>query len=203
MFPFDVILFDVGGVLLTNGWDSGERATVLAQFGLDRAEFEARHRAPYLEWERGAIPMQNYLRETVFYQPRSFSQEEFFSAICAGSKLLPRGAMGILREVVASDKYVVGALNNEARETNAYRFEQFGLKGLFQVALSSCFLGLRKPDAEIYERSIDILCRPAQRILFIDDREENVLAAQAAGMKAIRFDGADPMRQQLESLGVL
>ena len=45
MLPFDVILFDVGGVLLTNGWDHGERARVIAQFDLDLAAFEARHMA--------------------------------------------------------------------------------------------------------------------------------------------------------------
>ena len=146
--------------------------------------------------------MESYLRETVFCQPRSFSQKQFFSAICAGSKLLPNGAMGILREVAASDRYMVGALNNEARETNAYRFEQFGLKDLFQVALSSCFLGLRKPDAEIYERALDILCRPAERVLFVDDREENVEAAQGVGMKAIHFEDADQLRREFETLGV-
>jgi len=203
MSSFDVILFDVGGVLLTNGWDTSERATVLATFGLDRAEFEARHVVPYRAWERGAIDIETYLNESVFYQPRSFTQKQFFAAICAGSKLLPHGAMGILREVAASHKYLVGALNNEARETNAFRFEKFGLRDLFQVALSSCFLGLRKPDVEIYERTVEILCRPVERILFIDDREENVLAAQAVGIKAIRFEDDAQLRRDLEVLGVL
>jgi len=203
MFPFDVILFDVGGVLLTNGWDTSERATVLAKFGLDRAEFEARHAVPYRAWERGVIDVQTYLQESVFYQPRSFSQKQFFSAICDGSKLLPHGAMGILREVAASHQYLVGALNNEARETNAFRFEKYGLDTLFQVALSSCFLGLRKPDIEIYTRACEILCRPMERILFIDDREGNVAAAQEAGMQAIKFDDANQLRRELEGLGVL
>lgn len=203
MSPFDVILFDIGGVLLTNGWDTKERALVLAKFGLDREEFEARHIAPYRAWERGAIDVQTYLQESLFYQPRTFSQKQFFSAICDGSKLLPEGAMGILREVVASHKYLVGALNNEARETNAFRLEEFGLAELFQVVLSSCFLGLRKPDAEIYERACEILCRPAERILFIDDREGNVVAAQAVGMKAIKFEEETQLRRELEVLGVL
>jgi putative hydrolase of the HAD superfamily len=110
--------------------------------------------------------------------------------------------MGILREIVASDRYVVGALNNEARETNAFRFEHFGLRELFQVALSSCYLGLRKPDPEIYERALEILCRPAERILLIDDRQENVTAAEASGMKAILFENSGALRLDLESLGV-
>jgi putative hydrolase of the HAD superfamily len=198
-----VILFDVGGVLLTNGWDSGERAAVLEHFGLDRAEFEARHLVPYRAWEIGAIPLQSYLDAAVFYQPRGFTREEFFAAICAGSKLLPDGAMGILEEIAAQNQCLVGALNNEARETNEFRFEHFGLRKLFKVALSSCYLGLRKPDAAFFQRALEILDRPAERILFIDDRTENVSGAAAAGMKAILFRGAEPLRQDLKMLKVL
>ncbi len=203
MFPFDVILFDVGGVLLTNGWDHHERAAVLEKFGLDCAAFEARHLEPYLAWERGAISVAAYLDAAVFNEPRNFSPNEFFAAICAQSKPLPNGALGILGEVAASHTCMLGALNNEARETNQYRFRQFGLSKLFQVALSSCYLGLRKPDAVIFERALEILGRPPERILFIDDREENAEAAAKAGMKAIRFVGAETLRHELEMLGVL
>jgi len=176
---------------------------VLERFGLDRADFEARHIAPYRLWEIGAISLQSYLDATVFYQPRGFSPEEFFAAICAGSKLLTDGAMEILEEIAASHNCLVGALNNEARETNDFRFEHFGLRNIFQVALSSCYLGLRKPDAAIYLRALEILGRPPARILFIDDRAENVVAATAVGMQAILFTGAEPLRRELGRLGVL
>jgi putative hydrolase of the HAD superfamily len=203
MPPFDVILFDVGGVLLTNGWDHGERAAAMDHFHLDGAAFEARHLAPNDAWERGVIPVKAYLDTTVFYESRGFSQDEFLAFMLTQSKLLPGGALGILGELAASDQYLLGALNNEARETNEYRFEKFGLRKLFNVALSSCYLGLRKPDLHIYKRALDILGRPAERILFIDDREENVAGAVAAGMKGIRFEGADSLRQELAILGVI
>jgi putative hydrolase of the HAD superfamily len=201
MFPFDVILFDVGGVLLTNGWDNRERAKVLEQFHLDRTAFEARHPDPYRAWERGAIPVEAYLDATVFTEPRIFSHQEFFAAMCANSLPLPNGALGILGELAASNQYLLGALNNEARETNEYRFKQFGLNGYFKVKLSSCYLGLRKPDQAIFRLALDILGRPAHRILFIDDREENTAAAALAGMKAIHFQNADALRVELVSLG--
>jgi len=143
------------------------------------------------------------LQETVFYEPRSYTLEEFFPAICAGSKLLPNGALGILNQLAASNQCLLGALNNEARETNEYRFTHFGLRKLFQVALSSCYLGLRKPEPAIYLRALDILGGPPERILFIDDRAENVAGAASAGMKAIPFQGADALRRQLETLEVL
>ncbi|HEX4287006.1 MAG TPA: HAD-IA family hydrolase [Terracidiphilus sp.] len=203
MFPFDVILFDVGGVLLTNGWDHRERAVVLDQFHLDHAEFEARHTAPNDAWERDAISAKEYLDATVFYQPRSFTHDAFLDAIRAQSQLLPDGAMGILRALAASDKCMLGVLNNEARATNEYRFDKFGIRGQLKVAFSSCYLGLRKPGQAIYKRALDILGVPAQRILFIDDRAENASGAEAVGMKAIRFTGADALRSDLTSLGVL
>jgi len=161
MLPFDVILFDVGGVLLTNGWDHGERARVIAQFDLDLAAFEARHMAPYDAWERSVIPLKAYLNATVFYEPRKFSQGEFFAAMCAQSHELPNGALGVLAELAGAGKYLVGALNNEARETNEYRFEKFGIRKLLDVSLSSCYLGLRKPELAIYKRALDILGKPA------------------------------------------
>jgi putative hydrolase of the HAD superfamily len=203
MFPFDVILFDVGGVLLTNGWDHRERAIVLEQFHVDRAAFEARHTAPNDAWERDAITVKEYLDTTVFYEPRNFSHEEFLEAIRAQSQLLPHGAMGVLSELAKSDKCMLGVLNNEARATNDYRFEQFGIRQYLQVAFSSCYVGLRKPGTAIYLRALDILGKRAERVLFIDDRQENAAAAEAVGMKAIRFTNADVLRDELGKIAVL
>jgi putative hydrolase of the HAD superfamily len=203
MFPFDVVLFDVGGVLLTNGWDHRERAMVLNQFHLDRAEFEVRHAGPNDAWERDLITVREYLDATVFYEPRSFSHEEFLAAICAQSQPLEDGALGIIGELAASDRCMLGVLNNEARATNEYRFERFGIRGYLQVAFSSCYLGLRKPGSAIYLRALDILGMPPERVLFIDDRTENAAAAETVGMKAIRFQGAAALRSELASLGVL
>jgi putative hydrolase of the HAD superfamily len=201
MFPCDVILFDVGRVLLTNGWDTGERALAIEHFHLD-AGFEARHHAAYPAWERGEVPLKTYLDAVVFDQPRSFSQDEFFKFMLAQSKLLPNGALGTLQQLAASNQCMLGALNNEARETNEFRFKTFGLFNYLKVALSSCYLGLRKPDAAIYEDALDILGRPPQKILFIDDRIENVTAALHTGMQAIKFDGEKQLRSELASLGV-
>lgn len=202
MLPFDIILFDVGGVLLTNGWDHKERAIVAKNFGLDLEEFEQRHPEPYDAWEKDEITAQEYLDATVFYEPRSFTHKDFLSAIFAQSVLLPETGLPVLEELAAGGQYLVGALNNEAREPNEYRFLKFGLRHLFRVALSSCYLGLRKPSPEIYKRAIDILGRPAGRILFIDDRQSNVDFAEDAGLKTILFTGESNLRRDLKELGV-
>ena len=203
ILPFDVILFDVAGVLLTNGWDRGERTAAIEHFHLDLAAFESRQLAPYDAWERGWTPVAAYLDATVFFEPRGFSHDEFFAFMLTQSQLQPDGALGILKELAASNQYLLGAFNNEPRETNEYRFQRFGLRELFQVTLCSCYLGLRKPEPAIYQQALGILGRPAERILFIDDRQENVAGAEAAGMRAIRFEGEAALRRELASLGVL
>src|SRR5580658_1875925 len=202
MFPFDAILFDVGGVLLTNGWDHVERAAAVAHFGLDAAALETRHEEVMDAWERGQINLNQYLDVAVFYEPRAFSRSEFFSFMLAQSQKLPHGALHILAELAASNPCLIGALNNEARETNEFRFTHFGLRRYFKVAFSSCYVGLRKPEPAIYRRALDILGCSPERVLFIDDRDENVAGGLAAGMKAIRFTEADALRGELRSLGV-
>lgn len=202
MYPFDVILFDVGGVLLTNGWDHGERAAAVRNFGLDLISFEARHATVMDAWEKGEIDWNAYAGVAIFNEPRPFTRDEFFAFILAQSKILPDGALGILAELAASKNFMVGCLNNEARETNDYRFATFGLREYFKVAFSSCYVGLRKPHVEIYKRAIDILGTTPERILFIDDRQENVDGALQAGMKGIRFEGEQQLRETLQEMGV-
>ena len=202
MFPFDVILFDVGGVLLTNGWDTGERALAAEHFNLDLAGFEQRHHAVFAAWERGAISVKAYLDATVFNEPRSFTHYEFFGFMLEQSKPLADGALGTLEELSASNKCLLGALNNEARETNEYRFKTFGLRNYFNVALSSCYLGLRKPDRKIFQVTLDVLQRDPEEVVFIDDRAENVAAAASLGIHSIRYEGSDKLADELARLGV-
>ena len=202
MLPFDVILFDVGGVLLTNGWDHGERAAAAERFHLDAAELETRNTVVFQAWDRGEITLDQYLSSTVFYEQRNFSREEFAAFLLSQSRLLPDGALDILKDLAAGGKYILGALNNEARETNEYRFNKFGLRSCFEVTLSSCYLGLRKPEEAIFRLAIDVMGGKPERILFIDDRQENVDAAKEKGMVAIRFTGAETLRRELCALGI-
>ena len=159
MFPFDVILFDVGGVLLTNGWDHRERATVVEHFHLDRAEFERRHAESNDAWERDAISAGEYLDATVFYEPRSFSTRFSGFDLCAVAGL-PNGALGILSELAASHMCMLGALNNEAREPNEYRFQNFGLREQVMWRSVRAIWDCANPDAAIYRRALDILGTP-------------------------------------------
>ena len=201
---FDAILFDVGGVFLTNGWDHNERAAVIAQFKLNREAFESRHPDPNDAWERDTISIEQYLDATIFYEPRSFTPADFIEAMKAQSvPLAPSNAISVLHDLAASGKYLLGLLNNESRALHEYRIATYGLTPSLNLQLASCFIGMRKPDAEIYRRAIDVVGRPANRILFIDDRAHNAEAARSAGMAAIQFHSEEQLRAELRELQVL
>jgi len=202
MTDISTILWDVGGVLLTNGWDHEGRTAVLKRFNVDRAEFEERHPEANDAWEKGLITVQEYLHRTVFWEPRSFSVEEFVAAMKAESRVLPDTALGILENIATTQDVDLGMLNNEARELNDYRIETFGLRGYFDFFFSSCYVGLRKPSAQIFRLALDVLqCEP-EEVIFIDDRAGNVEAAAALGIHAFRYEGSAQLLRTLAALGI-
>jgi putative hydrolase of the HAD superfamily len=202
MAEVSTILWDVGGVLLTNGWDHVERAAVLKQFALDPVSFEQRHEIADDPWEKGLMTAEQYLLQTVFYEPRPFTPAAFLRAMKERSVLLPHGAMRILQELAASEEVELAMFNNEAREINDYRIEHFELGRYFDVFLSSCYLGLRKPDPKFFELALDVLQRDAEEVAFIDDRQRNCDAADALGIHAIRYQDEAQCVQALERLGL-
>jgi putative hydrolase of the HAD superfamily len=202
MAEISTILWDVGGVLLTNGWDHLERAAVLQQFGLGSAPFENRHEIANDAWEKGLMTAEQYLLQTVFYEPRPFTPAAFLQAMKERSVLLPHGAIRILQELAASEEVELAMLNNEARELNDYRIERFEMGRYFDVFFSSCYLGLRKPDPKIFELALDVLQRDPEEVAFIDDRQGNCDAAEALGIHAICYQDEAQCVQALERLGL-
>jgi len=202
MAEISTILWDVGGVLLTNGWDHVERAAVLRRFELDADAFEQRHELANDAWEKGFMTAEQYLLQTVFYQPRPFTPEAFLEEIKKQSFLLPHGAMRILQELAASDELELAILNNESRELNDYRIERFQFGRYLDVFLSSCYLGLRKPDPRFFDLALDVLQRDPEEVVFIDDRAHNCEAAQTLGIHAIRYQDEAQCVHALERLGL-
>ena len=199
------IFFDVGGVLLTNGWDTTERHAVLAQFNVNSADvdqFERLHAGPNDLWEKGEITVGEYLNKTLFTESRDFTPEQFFAAMKAQSRVLPQGALAVLNAIATRGIYTVGMLNNEATELNDYRIETFGLRDKFDVFCSSCYLGLRKPDPKIFQRALQITQAAPGESVFIDDRETNVGVAKDAGMHGVRFTTPELLIKDLEALGI-
>ena len=202
MSGISTILWDVGGVLLTNSWDRQQRDAVVPRFGLDAAVFEHRHAEESDAWEKDEISVNEYLVHTVFFEPRNFTEADFLTAMREQSRVLEDSALGILRGLAASDKYVLATVNNESRAMNEYRMENFGLPAWFSAFFTSCYVGLRKPDRKIYQIALDVLRSDPEETVFIDDRVENVAAAAALGLHAVRYEGSAKLAAQLSALGV-
>jgi epoxide hydrolase-like predicted phosphatase len=197
------IFWDIGGVLLTNGWDEAQRAHTLTPLGVDLADFESRYEAANFFWERGLSTALEFFNKTLFRadQPnRTFSFEDIWPLVCAESKVLHPECFDILTSL--RGHYKVATLNNESRELNAYRIDTFNLRQYFDYFICSGYVHEMKPHPDIYRTAIDISGHPPQASIFIDDKPENCRAAAAFGMHAIHFQSPEQLARDLAQLGI-
>jgi putative hydrolase of the HAD superfamily len=195
------IFWDVGGVLLTNAWDRTERASALEHFQLDQKEFHDRHEMVVSSFERGKITLDEYLDRTVFYRPRPFTRDVFRDYMFSLSRPSPE-VLGFAQALADSNKYFMGTLNNESRELNYYRIETYGLRKIFRLFVSSCFVGFRKPERDIYRLALETTQIPAEQCCFIDDRALNLECAAQLGMNTIQMKQLEQLRADLAKLDV-
>jgi putative hydrolase of the HAD superfamily len=171
------------------------------KFQLDSTEFEDRHEMLASSFERGKINLDDYLERTVFYRDRPFTIEAVREVMHSLS-VANEEALAIARELAASNEYFMGTINNESLELNEFRIGKFGLRDIFDVFISSCYVRLRKPDEAIYRVALEVTQMPAEQCCFIDDRELNTETAKRLGMSTIRMESAKQLRQELNKLGV-
>jgi putative hydrolase of the HAD superfamily len=195
------IFWDVGGVLLTNAWDHTQRMAALEHFRLDVDEFHSRHEMVVSSFERGKISLDEYLDRTVFYRYRSFTRDEFREYMFSLSEPMPE-VLAFVRGLAESGRYFMGTINNESRELNLHRIEKFGLREIFRVFVSSCFVGLRKPESGIYRMAIEITQINPEECCFIDDRALNLECAAKLGMRTIQMQTLPQLQEELAKLGV-
>ena len=199
MSEIHAIFWDVGGVLLTNAWDHTERAAALEHFRLDEKEFHGRHEMVVSSFERGKISLDDYLDRTVFYRSRSFTREEFRDYMLSLSRPMT-DVLTFARDLAASGKYFMGTINNESRELNLHRIKKFDLRDIFRVFVSSCFVGLRKPESGIYRLALEITQINPEECCFIDDRALNLECAAKLGMRTIQMQTLEQLRGDLGKL---
>ena len=195
------IFFDIGGVLLTDGWGHDSRRAAATRFDLDWDEYNDRHEKVAHAIETNRLTLERYLDRTIFHKQRPFTREEFRDFIFAQSQ--PNAeAIEVARELAGSRKYFMATINNEILELNEYRIEKFDLCAIFPIFFSSCFLGIRKPDEAIYRTALQITQRKPEECLFIDDREVNLECPRELGLNTILFRDAARLRQDLQYNGV-
>ena len=191
---------DVGGVLLTNGWDSAGRKGAAAKFGLDLKEMDARHHLTFDTYEVGKITLDEYLQRTVFYQPRAFTLADFREFMYALSQPYPE-MLDLVRRVKASGRNVV-VVSNEGRELTEYRIKTFRMAEFADFFVSSCFVHFRKPDRDIFQMAIDLSQANPAESAYLDDRPMFVEVAASLGLTAIRHTDYQSTRAALAALGV-
>lgn len=195
------LFWDIGGVILTNGWDREARREAVRTFQLDWEEFQDRHDLSFPAFDSGQITLNEYLDRTLFYRARSFTREEFTAFMFAQSKEYAE-ARAVLDKVTSSGRYFVGAINNEPLELNQYRIEAFHLRRNFQVFFSSCYVRSRKPEETIFRVALEVSQRPPEQCLFIDDRALNLESPRRLGMQTIHHQNAEQLCLELGKHGV-
>jgi putative hydrolase of the HAD superfamily len=194
-----VLFWDVGGVLLTNAWDHEERNQAIQHFALNREEFETRHKEIVPPFEEGRVGLDEYLQHTILYQQRCFTSSEFKQFMFDLSQ--PKTATLEIANNL-SRNYLMGTINNESRELNAYRIQRFALTDVFNIFVSSCFVGMRKPEERIYRLALDLTQVQPDECCFIDDRPVNIEAAGRVGMKTVLMQNPEQLKENMRRLGI-
>jgi putative hydrolase of the HAD superfamily len=199
--PIKALFLDIGGVLLTNGWDNRIQKRAAEKFGLDYDEMNERHHLTFDTYEEGKLSLDEYLNRVVFYQERLFSPDEFKAFMYAQSQPFPE-MLELMRGLKTRHDLKVVAVSNEGRELTVYRVQQFKLGTFIDFFVSSCFVHYRKPDADIYRIALDISQVSPQQVVYIDDRPMFVEVAQSLQIRGILHKDYETTRKALEAMGL-
>jgi putative hydrolase of the HAD superfamily len=195
------LFLDIGGVLLTNGWDHHARRRAATNFTLDLAEMEDRHHLTFDTYEEGKLTLDEYLGRVVFHKRRSFTRAEFRRFMFAQSKPYPE-MIELVAQLKARFGLKIVVVSNEARELNAYRIRTFRLGRFVDAFVSSCFVHIRKPDADIFRLALDIAQTPVQQIVYVENTPMFVQVAAGLGIRSILHTDYTSSCTRLSALGL-
>ncbi len=196
----DTLFVDIGGVLLTNGYDLPLRRQIAEKFQIDFEEMNDRHHQTFGTFELGKITLDEYLRRTVFFKDRNFSSEEYKDFVFSRARSYPE-MIELVEGLKNHYRLKVVAVSNEGRELTARRIRQFGLNEFIDIFVVSCYVHCRKPDEDIYRIALDLSQASAPRVAYIEDRDMFVGVASGLGIHGILHSGYESTRSALELLG--
>jgi putative hydrolase of the HAD superfamily len=199
--PITTLFVDVGGVLLTNGWDHLARKRAAKHFKLNWPEMDERHRLVFETHEEGKLSFQEYLGWVVFHEKRPFTRSQFRDFMFAQSKPFPR-MLELVAQLKTQHGLKIVVISNESREVNAYRIRTFKLDRLVDTFISSCFVQMRKPDIAIFRLALDLAQTAPEQAVFIDNTPMFVQLAEGLGMRSILHVDYESTHAQLTSLGL-
>jgi putative hydrolase of the HAD superfamily len=195
------LFLDIGGVLLTDGWGHVSRKLAAKAFDLNPEEMESRHNQAFDTYELGKLTIEEYLSRVVFYEKRPFTPAQFRKFMFAQSKPYPK-MIELVRKLKVRHGLKVAVVSNEARELNSYRIRKFKLDGFVDLFISSCFVHLRKPDADIFRVALDIAQVPANQVVCIENLLMFVQVAEGLGIRGICHTDYTSTCAKLASFGL-
>ena len=193
-----ILLFDIGGILLSNGWGNESRKLACEKFGLSYEEINELHSFIFNVYEIGSITLDEYLDRVIFTQPRDFTREDFKAFIYSRSVELP--TLQWLKEWKRGCGFRVISVNNEGKELNDYRVKKFKLHEFFDAFVSSCEVKMRKPDPGIWQLAMGIAQASPDQCVYFDDRIMFVHAAQRLGIRAFQHTDLESTKAILQQL---
>ena len=195
------IFTDIGGVLLTNGWDRGSRTLACEKFKLEANEMQDRHHLTFDTYEVGKLTLDEYLERVVFYKKRSFTPDEFKKFMYSQSKPFPE-MIEMLKTLKSKYNLRIAVVNNEGRELNDYRIKKFELSTFVDFFISSSYVHFRKPDADVFRLALDVAQTFPKNIVYLEDRAMFVQVAEGLGIRGIVHRNYEETVAKLEKLGL-
>jgi putative hydrolase of the HAD superfamily len=195
------LFVDIGGVLLTNGWDHHARERAATTFRLDFSEFNELHQVVFASYEEGKLSLEDYLSRTVFHEPRGFTRHQFQEFMFAQSRAHPE-MIELIVQLKSQNKLKIVVVSNEARELNAHRIRKFRLDAFVDAFISSCFVHLRKPDADIFRLALDVAQVPAEQVVYIENTPMFVDVAAGLGIRGVVHTDWRSTSESLASFGL-
>jgi putative hydrolase of the HAD superfamily len=196
-----VLFLDIGGLILTNGWDRAMRRQAAETFRFEFDEMNERHNLTFDTYERGLLSLDEYLQRVVFHHERSFTPEQFKTFMFEQSQLL-NGNMELFRKIADEYGLRVAAVSNEGRELALHRIRKFHLADFMDFFIISSFVRFRKPDEDIFRLALDIAQVRPEQAIYIDDRLLFVEVAQGMGIHSIHHEDLEKTCRSLEDLGL-
>jgi putative hydrolase of the HAD superfamily len=197
--PFEVLLFDLGGVLID--FAGFEELAQLLPAGIDRAEVRRRwiSSRSVQSFERAEIAPLEFAEGVINELGLDLTADDFIRAFVQWARGPYPGATSLLERLQGSFQLACLSNSNELH-TPLHRSH---VEPLFDSYYFSDEIGLVKPEPAIFEFVISDLNVRADRIVFFDDTAINVEAARAAGMHAHEVDGVAALQDRLLELGIL
>ncbi len=195
------LFLDIGGVLLTNGWDRTSRNKAVQQFKLDADELNERHHLTFDTYEQGKLSLKQYLDRVVFYEPRHFTLNEFKDFMFSQSKPYPE-IINYIHDLKTKHKLRVTAVSNEGRELTDYRIKTFKLYEIFDAFVASSFVHFRKPDEDIYKIALDISQVNPEEVVYLDDRKMFIEVANSLKINGVHHNDFESTKDKLAGFGL-